>query len=80
MRSRAKARPCAPGSGELCPRESGTAPIFQGGMGLQGFRAGPQEGGDTLGLHGTLTDTCTPKRVHRAPEGLQGTYMTQEQL
>ena len=46
----------------------------------QGFGGGPQEGGDTLGLHGTLTDTCTPKRVHRAPEGLQGTCMTQEQL
>ena len=33
----------------------------------QGFRAGLQEGGDTLGVHGKLTDTCTPKRVNRAP-------------
>ena len=33
----------------------------------QGVRAGPQEGGDVLELPGTLTDTCSPRRVRRAP-------------
>lgn len=33
-RSRAKARASVPWPGELCPRESVAAPIFQGGMAL----------------------------------------------
>ena len=35
----------------------------------QGVRAGPQEGGDALGLPGTLTDTCAPGECAELPKG-----------
>ena len=33
----------------------------------QGVGAGCQDGGDALGLPGTLTDTCAPRRLHHTP-------------
>ena len=33
----------------------------------QGVGAGRQDGGDALGLPGTLTDTCAPRRLHHTP-------------
>ena len=39
MRSQAKARPSAARSGELCPREAGSAPIFLGGMAFAGIQS-----------------------------------------
>ena len=33
----------------------------------QGVGAGRQDGGDALGLPGTITDTCAPRRLHHTP-------------
>ena len=67
MRSQAKAGASVPRTGKLCPGEAGSSPIFLGGKALQGVGAGRQDGGDALGLPGTLTDTCAPRRLHHTP-------------
>ena len=75
MRSRAKARASVPQSGELCIREEELHQSSRVEWHPQGFRAVPQEGRDTLGLHGTLPGECT-----NLLKGCRAHALTQEQL
>ena len=50
----------SPGQESSVPEKQELHQPSQAERGPQGVRAGPQEGGDALGLPGTLTDTCAP--------------------
>ena len=68
-RSRAEAGASVPRTGEPRPGEAGAAPTFPGGKGLAGRWSRTQEGGDALGLPGTVTDTCAPGECAELPKG-----------
>ena len=83
MRSRAKAGASAPRTGSHRPREAGAAPTFPGGKGLAGRWSRTQEGGDALGLPGTVTATARPGECAELPKGCSahgGTRRDPEQL
>ena len=67
MRSRAKAGAVSPGQESSVSEKQDLHQSSWVEWCPQGVRAGPQEGGDVLGLPGTLRDTCTPRRVLQTP-------------
>ena len=73
----------SPGQESPVPEKQELHQPFQAERGLQGVRAGPQEGGDALGLPGTLTDTCAPGECAELPKGCSahgGTQSSSEGL
>ena len=60
----------SPGQESPVPEEQELhQPSRAGGKGLAGSWSRTQEGGDALGLPGTLTDTCAPGECAELPEG-----------
>ena len=82
-RSRAEAGASVPRTGEPRPGGAGAAPTFPGGKGLAGSWSRTQEGGDALGLPGTVTATARPGECAELPKGCSahgGTRRDPEQL
>ena len=68
-RSRAEAGASVPRTGEPRPGDAGAAPTFPGGKGLAGSWSRTQEGGEALGLPGTVTATARPGECAELPKG-----------
>ena len=73
-RSQAEAGASVPRTGEPRPGDAGAAPTFPGGKGLVGSWSRTQEGGDALGLPGTLTEQL--RAQESAPSSLRAAART----